>query len=205
MGISCMSAGTTTQQIADFINEIGKMTVKKDAIYIPYPNSNRKQKAEVRCGSNSNAQKLVKKLNLKKLGGSTVFVEIAEDLKGKTKVLQLTDLKEGVTEQDLANVLQRSKKIKNPPKKIKANKDSAKITFETIEEAEQGYDVLKGSKLKGKKIVVRRFKKVPLNIASQLKKQRKTMMIAVKKVHLQKEKGKKVALTKVLKNLKESK
>jgi len=207
--ITGMKANTTRQQIADFIKQKGKMTINDEAISLvkPFASDAPRMSAAIRCGSNKNAQQLVKKLNLKEMNGNKVWIEILVDLKGKTKYLKITNLKDDVTEQDVANLLQKSGKIKNAPKSIKLITSKVvgvrcMITFETIEEADRAYDVLSSSKLKGRDIVVFRWKRINGHQQKRTRKQKKEMKTALRKDA----KGKSKAISgKALKEMKKTK
>jgi len=198
-----MNATTTRQQIADFIKQKGGITINNNEICITHsPGNGKKTSAMIDCGSNKNAQQLVKKLNLKEMDGNKVWIEIAVDLKGKTKALIITNVEEGTTTQDVANLLQQSKKIENPPKKIALYKcgsgSHCRINFETEEEAERAYDVLKSSKLKGREIfVLRSVERRPSDKKRKMK-QRKVMKRLSKNATRAKAKGKKIDLGEVL-------
>jgi len=190
--ITGMNANTTTQQIARFIKQKGGIEIKNNAICILPADSKQQKSAVIRCGSKKSALELVKKLNLKEMNGKKVWIQIRVDLKGKTKSLQIVNMKDDVTEQDVANLLQKSKKIKNAPKKIRLIPllkpgRSGKITFKTIEEAERAYDVLSNSKLKGREISVMRYKQLKMK-KTQIKKEMKTLRNARKKARARGEK-----------------
>jgi len=154
-----LNQNPTRKQIIDHIKKNGNIKVNKKDIYIGQ--SDTQSFARIECPSNSDALKLMQTLNISKLNGSKIFVVMLSPLEGMPRTVVLDNLDTEVTEQDIADHLQKCGKIETPPKYIrmyvdkKQNLKYAKIAFDSNKDVVQTVRNLNISKLKGREVFVR--------------------------------------------------
>lgn len=151
----------TRQDVIDHIEQSANSEITEKDIYLVHrQNSRVPYFVRIRCPNKSEAQELVRTLNLSTLDGTKVFAEMEYSIEGSNLKVLLGNLDENVTEQDIADHLGKYGKIKSPLTSItlKTNKKQtrkwAEIVFKSDEDANKIVRNLNCSTLKGRELVV---------------------------------------------------
>merc|ERR1719229_2242203 len=100
---------TTRKHVVDHIKLNANSKITEKDIYLHQ--SKDIYFAKIRCPDNTKAQELVRTLNLSTLNGAKVIAEMEYPIEGRTLKVLLGNLDDNVTEQDIADHLQKYGKI----------------------------------------------------------------------------------------------